>query len=345
MIKRSFWKNKKVLITGFSGFKGFWLSLLLTELGSDVYGISKQNISSEIYNEFSKKNKYTKNFELDIYSRDKLHQVLDKIQPNVVFHLAAQSLVIKSKLDPYETINSNIIGSFNLLHWISTNSSKITTVVATTDKVYKFPQKNNVETDPLGSFELYGATKVSLENIIDTFNNDKNTLNKFSVIRSGNVLGGGDGGENRILTDVLLAIKSKSEIYLRNPNSIRPWQHVLDSIGGYVLTAQYTELNNNFEKFNLNSDQNNEFNVFELTKKLVDRFGFDNTIKIDKNSNYVESKELRIDSSKAMKLLAWKPQNNIDDIVEKIYDWEKAKDEGNVESISINQIKEYLENT
>ena len=148
----------------------------------------------------------------------------------------------------------------------------------------------------LGSFEFYGASKAALENMIDAFNNDKNSINKISVVRSGNVLGGGDGGENRILTDIIKSINNKNNLTLRNPESVRPWQFILDSIGGYILVAQHHFENKTFDKFNLNSDELNEISVLELSNKIIQKFDSKISVNIKENKDLSESKELRINS-------------------------------------------------
>ena len=269
MIDKNFWKNKKVLITGHTGFKGFWMFLLLKELGSNVYGLSIQKNSSEIYKTFSQYEKIENEDFIDIRDSDKLANFIQDLKPDIIFHLAAQSLVHRAKDNPKDTLEINILGSFNLLNITTKSKKRMGVVVATTDKVYEHPEQINTEESALGSFEFYGASKVGLENVIDAFNNDIETRNKISRVRSGNVLGGGDGGENRLLTDIITSISSNQNINLRNPDSIRPWQFVLDSVGGYLLVAQENFENNISEKYNLSSETAENITVFELTKKLV----------------------------------------------------------------------------
>ena len=343
MIDTNFWKDKKVLITGYSGFKGFWLNLLLLKLGADVYGISKEGVHSEIFDKYNKIEKDNKNTFIDIENKHDLVPYLNSLNPDVIFHLAAQSLVITSKLDPKSTLETNIMGSFNILEWVVNSDKKITTVVATTDKVYKYPEKKNLEDSPLGSFEFYGASKVAVENIVDVFNNDKDSFNKISVVRSGNVLGGGDGGENRILTDILKSINENVNLSLRNPDSIRPWQFILDSIGGYVLTAQHHALNNTYDKFNLNSDELNEISVITLTNKIIKKFKSNISVTIEKKEKISESNALRIDSTKAKNTLLWNHFYNVEEIIENIYDWEKNKNSDDLGTVVTAQIKHYLD--
>ena len=278
MIDKNFWKDKKVLVTGHSGFKGFWMFLLLKKLGSNVFGVSIEKNSSEIYKIFSQYEKIENEEFIDIR-----------------------------------------------------------------DKVYEHPDQINTEENSLGSFEFYGASKVGLENIIDAFNNDVETRNKISRVRSGNVLGGGDGADNRLLTDIISSIKSDKNIYLRNPDSIRPWQFVLDSVGGYLLVAQENFENNLPEKYNLNSEKADNITVFELTKKLVKKFESPVEIIIDSNDKYSEAKELRISSKKAAKKLNWKNFYKPEEFIENIFLWENIKSEPGVIEATNKQVIEYIE--
>ena len=343
MIDKNFWKGKNVLVTGHSGCKGFWMSLLLEKLESNVYGLSVKKNSSEIYKTFSKYKKFTNEEFIDIRDGDKLVNFLEELKPDVVFHLAAQSLVHTAKHKPKDTLEINILGSFNLLNFITKSNKRMGVVVATTDKVYKHPEQINIEKNSLGSFEFYGASKVGLENIIDAFNNDIDTVNKISKVRSGNILGGGDGGENRLLTDIINSIKNNENINLRNPNSIRPWQFVLDSVGGYLLVAQENFEKNIPETYNLNSATAGNDTVLELTKKLVNRFESPIEIIIDNNNEYIEAKELRISSKKAVKKLNWKNFYNTEETIENIFLWENLKLNPSVIEVTYNQVNEYLE--
>tara|TARA_Y100000748_G_scaffold302664_1_gene305429 strand:- start:1583 stop:2626 length:1044 start_codon:yes stop_codon:yes gene_type:complete len=343
MIDKNFWKDKKVLVTGHSGFKGFWMFLLLKKLGSNVFGVSIEKNSSEIYKIFSQYEKIENEEFIDIRDGDRLANFIEDLKPDIVFHLAAQSLVHTAKNNPKETLEINILGSFNLLNTVTKSKKRTGVIVATTDKVYEQPDQINTEENSLGSFEFYGASKVGLENIIDAFNNDVETRNKISRVRSGNVLGGGDGADNRLLTDIISSIKSDKNIYLRNPDSIRPWQFVLDSVGGYLLVAQENFESNIPEKYNLNSEKADNITVFELTKKLVKKFESPVEIIIDSNDKYSEAKELRISSKKAAKKLNWKNFYKPEEFIENIFLWENIKSEPGVIEATNKQVIEYIE--
>lgn len=341
MIDSSFWNGKKVLITGFSGFKGFWLNLILNKLGSEVYGVSKQNLNSQIFLEYSKNQKYKNNYLTDVADFKKLKNIIHEVKPDILFHFAAQPLVKTSKTNPETTLETNIVGTFNVLEIVKNSEWDIVSVIATTDKVYEFPSKNNKESDPLGSVELYSATKVSCENIINAYNLNEDSKNKFSIVRSGNVLGGGDGGEHRLLTDILYAIDNKVNIKIRNPNSIRPWQFILDSLGGYILTAQqHHNISHNI--FNFSNQDLNELSVLELTNTILNKFSSDIKVVVSDEDTFLESEELRIDSSKAKNILNWNALYDLEDITEKLYEWEISKQNFNVIETSHKHVVEYL---
>jgi CDP-glucose 4,6-dehydratase len=340
-INSNFWSNKKVLVTGHTGFKGSWLSQFLKYQEAKVCGLSNYDVISDNYHSMDK-NIFTEEFELDIVSDIKdVESLFLKNEFEVVFHLAAQGIVSTAKANPLGTINSNIVGTFNVLNSINQASNPSTLVISTTDKVYLNTSINNIESDHLGGKEFYSASKAATEHIISAFTNSekKQDLN-VGVIRSGNVLGGGDGGKDRIQTDVIKSLKNGEDIVLRNPKSVRPWQFILDSISGYVLTAQYCNENRKNEIFNLNSKPNNDYTVENLVKAFICSWTSKKINIIHKNSDMYESDILTIDSSKANKLLNWKAIEDINSIASKTVKWEKENMKGN--NISFLQIEEYL---
>lgn len=337
MINKSFWKNKKVLITGFSGFKGFWLYQILKRLGSEVFGISLEGNNSEIYELASKLGSIKNDIKLDICNNELLDNLVNSISPDIVFHFAAQPLVFTAKNEPIKTINTNVIGTFNILESLRKSEKRVGIIVATTDKVYKNPDNNNTEESELGAFEIYGATKVCQELIIDSFNMDPFFINKISVVRSGNVLGGGDGAKDRLLTDILYSIATNNDIVLRHPNSIRPWQFIFDSLSGYVLTAELNYLTNRADKFNLHSPNLENLTVLEIANHLKSKFLSTSDIVVKENMN-LESNILRLNSNKANKILNWEPKFNLEETVQMIYEWEISKKNNDI----LNIIEEHL---
>ena len=339
MIDQGFWKNRKVLITGHTGFKGSWLACYLNYLGSEVYGLSDSEIISENYERIDKKKTFQSEYNLNISDNsNKLTKVFNQ-DFDFVFHLAAQGVVSTAKIKPLETLVTNIIGTFNVMNLVNENEKINGLVISTTDKVYSDTANSNLEESSLGGKEFYSSSKASAEHIISAFINtiSRKDLN-IGVVRSGNVLGGGDGGKDRIVTDIINSLKNNEDIYLRNPGSIRPWQYILDSLNGYLMTGEYCVKNNQNEIFNLGSSENNEKKVMDLTENILKNWNSDKNIEIkQKQNSFYESEFLRIDSKKANNILGWQPLFDLEMISTAIVDWYKSDSD----EITIDQIDEF----
>lgn len=339
MIDQGFWKNRKVLITGHTGFKGSWLACYLNYLGSEVYGLSDSEIISENYERIDKKKTFQSEYNLNISdNNNELTKVFNQ-DFDFVFHLAAQGVVSTAKIKPLETLVTNIIGTFNVMNLVNENEKINGLVISTTDKVYSDTANSNLEESSLGGKEFYSASKASTEHIISAFINtiSRKDLN-IGVVRSGNVLGGGDGGKDRIVTDIINSLKNNEDIYLRNPGSIRPWQYILDSLNGYLMTGEYCVKNNQNEIFNLGSSENNEKKVMDLTENILKNWNSDKNIEIkQKQNSFYESEFLRIDSKKANNILGWQPLFDLEMISTAIVDWYKSDND----EITIDQINEF----
>ena len=339
MIDQGFWKNRKVLITGHTGFKGSWLACYLNYLGSEVYGLSDSEIISENYERIDKKKTFQSEYKLNISdNNNELTKVFNQ-DFDFVFHLAAQGVVSTAKIKPLETLVTNIIGTFNVMNLVNENEKINGLVISTTDKVYSDTANSNLEESSLGGKEFYSASKASTEHIISAFINtiSRKDLN-IGVVRSGNVLGGGDGGKDRIVTDIINSLKNNEDIYLRNPGSIRPWQYILDSLNGYLMTGEYCVKNNQNEIFNLGSSENNEKKVMDLTENILKNWNSDKNIEIKQKQNlFYESEFLRIDSKKANNILGWQPLFDLEMISTAIVDWYKSDSD----EITIDQIDEF----
>tara|TARA_B100000282_G_scaffold224816_1_gene167723 strand:+ start:128 stop:1162 length:1035 start_codon:yes stop_codon:yes gene_type:complete len=339
MIDQGFWKNRKVLITGHTGFKGSWLACYLNYLGSEVYGLSDSEIISENYERIDKKKTFQSEYNLNISdNNNELTKVFNQ-DFDFVFHLAAQGVVSTAKIKPLETLVTNIIGTFNVMNLVNENEKINGLVISTTDKVYSDTANSNLEESSLGGKEFYSASKASTEHIISAFINtiSRKDLN-IGVVRSGNVLGGGDGGKDRIVTDIINSLKNNEDIYLRNPGSIRPWQYILDSLNGYLMTGEYCVKNNQNEIFNLGSSENNEKKVMDLTENILKNWNSDKNIEIkQKQNSFYESEFLRIDSKKANNILGWQPLFDLEMISTAIVDWYKSDSD----EITIDQIDEF----
>jgi CDP-glucose 4,6-dehydratase len=343
----SFWTGKNVLITGHTGFKGSWLTVLLHYLGAEVHGISREK-KEGIYTKANISSLCKTEYFLDISKKNKedIDKIIAIINPEIVFHFAAQSLVIKSYEDPSDTVYSNIIGTFNILESANLNNSIKTLVIATTDKVYKYPNAENKEDSELGGQDFYSSTKVSAELLIRSYiNSQKRNGLSISVIRSGNVIGGGDRAENRLITDLVKSLTESKDFTLRMPKSIRPWQYVLDSLVGYIMVAESSYKNNESEIYNLNSELNNKYNSQQISQIMFDTWKPNkNKVQILQNTEieYKEVDILKINSKKAKKKLNWYAKYNIQKIIEEIVSWEKHHIENNGPEFSISQVEEFL---
>ena len=241
-INRKFWKNKKVFITGHTGFKGSWLSIFLTHLGAEVTGYSlKPNTNPSLFNLAKVNNVIKKSIIADIRDYKKLYSEIKKSKASIIFHLAAQPLVRLSYIHPKDTFDVNFSGTLNILQIIKRLKNISTGIIITTDKVYNI-NKNKIfkETDSLGGLDPYSSSKVCVEYLFNSYNESffKDNKQMIATVRAGNVIGGGDYSLDMLIPDIYKSANSKKSITLRNPSSIRPWQHVLEPLSGYLLLAQ-----------------------------------------------------------------------------------------------------------
>ena len=234
-------KNKKVIVTGHTGFKGSWLTLWLTKLGANVLGISKNIPTKPSHFESIKLKKKIRHKIININNYDEISKIFKTYQPSFVFHLAAQSLVSKSYDNPIETFNTNAVGTLNILESLKQVKKKCVVVIITSDKVYKNLEitKGYKEDNILGGKDPYSGSKAAAENIINSYIHsyfDKAKSKIFlSIARAGNVIGGGDWSQDRIVPDCIKSWSKNKQVIIRNPNSTRPWQHVLEAVGGYLI--------------------------------------------------------------------------------------------------------------
>ena len=314
-MNKQFWKNKKVLITGHTGFKGRWLSLLLEFLGANVYGISLTSSNTKIYYTLIKKNYY-----FDINDFNKLNKVIKKIKPQVVFHLAAQSLVLSGYKKIVDTYKTNFMGTINVLEVSKMLRSTKALLITTTDKVYKNKGKNIFfhENSELGGKDPYSASKAACEIAIQSYikSNLTNHVNLASM-RAGNVIGGGDFASNRLMTDLIKHFQykknRKKKLIIRNPNSIRPWQYVLDVVSGYILLAEKLYTNKKFiGSFNFGPNKNlTKIKVKQIVKefqKYFDKKG--NIIFKDNIINNKEEEKIFLTTNKIKKFLKFRNKIN-----------------------------------
>ena len=344
-------KNKKVIITGHTGFKGTWLTFWLYILGARVTGISKDLPSKpSLFNILKLSNKI-KDVRLDIRNLKKLQKTFKKIKPNFIFHLAAQPLVKKSYKNPIETFTSNILGTLNVLESVKQIKGKCTSIIITSDKSYKNLEikRGYHENDILGGSDPYSASKASAELIIksyiDSFYTSKKNNKFFAVARAGNVIGGGDWSDDRLIPDCVKAWSKKRVVVIRNPNSTRPWQHVFEALRGYLILSIKLNKNEKLhgEAFNFGPKNNQNKKVIDLVIEIKKNWKNINwTIKKSKNI-YKESNLLKLNSNKSKKYLKWQPVLNFSKTIEMVSKWYVSfyNKKNNIISISKKQVLDY----
>tara|TARA_A100001015_G_scaffold309702_1_gene409641 strand:+ start:1033 stop:2121 length:1089 start_codon:yes stop_codon:yes gene_type:complete len=348
----NFWKNKKVLLTGHTGFKGTWASVLLFKLGAKVYGLSlEDNTDCTFYNEanISKKFQVTKN--IDINDLHHLEKFFKAVNPDVILHFAAQPLVLESYRNPIETFKTNVIGTANIFEAARNLNFLKSIICVTSDKCYKnneqvWPYR---EIDPLGGIDPYSASKSCAEIVAASYWNsffNKSEI-KISTVRSGNVIGGGDYSKNRILTDINNCINENKTLQLRNPNATRPWQHVIEPIYGYLSLVEnhFSNKVKNFDSFNFGPELGSYKSVYELCMETSNAWGTKLKIEIEKDNKYHESQKLSLDSSKVKDAINWRPRWNFNQTVTKTVKWYKNILDGkNAYDLCLNDIETYEEN-
>ena len=333
---KKFWKKKKVFITGHTGFKGSWLCIVLNHLGSKINGYSLKPEKNSLFNKSKILKNLSSNHFSDINNIIKLKKALKRAKPEIIFHLAAQPLVIESYKKPLETFSTNMIGTVNLLESIKEIKSIKSVVIITTDKVYKI-NKKNIEYDELnqlGGFDPYSTSKVGAEIIVNSyiksFFNKTNLKYKISTARAGNVIGGGDFSKNRLVPDIIKAINNNKKLIIRNPNQIRPWQHVLDPLMGYMRLAekQYKgKIKDTNNCWNFGPNKTNFKKVIDIVNyiKKINKFNYN--VKVSKY--YKETEVLKLNSTKAKKVLGWSSKLSIRDTLNKTIEWNNLVKKGN----------------
>ena len=349
MINKSFWKNKKVLITGHTGFMGSWLTLWLHKLEAEICGYSKDIPTSPSLFETAKLSKYLKkDVRADLRENKKLKKVINNFKPQIIFHLAAQSSVLESYENSIDTITSNIIGTANLIESVKNLESLKSVIIVSTDKVYKNLEKNNIfiEGDPLGGDDIYSSSKACADLITQSYYNSFFIEKKigFGIVRAGNIIGGGDWKPFRLVPDCLKALSKNERVYLRNPGSVRPWQHVLEPLSGYIILAEkiYNGKKINSVIWNFGPSNSNCVSVKEMFLLLSKKYGNNSSYIISKKKYFPENKLLRINSKMSKKYLGWKQKLSLKKTIEFSVDWHKSwRKKDNMFDLCFKQISEY----
>jgi CDP-glucose 4,6-dehydratase len=340
----------KVLITGHTGFKGSWLSTILSLTGHELFGISLPPISGGIF-ESAKLNKlYTESYFQDICVAEDVHNIVKRVKPQMVFHLAAQPLVIESYKNPSRTIHSNVIGTMNLLEAIRKVSGVSKVLMVTTDKVYRNTGKiaGYEETEMLGGDDPYSVSKSMTDLMIQSWTKSFE-MPMTSIVRGGNVVGGGDRSENRLMPDLIQALIKKRSIKVRNPNSVRPWQHVLDCLNGYMTAMDYLDsFDIDDNTWNFGPDENQTMSVKQVCELAISGWPDGSDISISYENSELnrqkESEVLTLNSQKARKVLGWKNRLDYEQAIDLTLEWEfRVKNGENALGVTQNQITNFIQ--
>lgn len=348
-----FYKDKRVFLTGHTGFKGTWMLFWLNKIGATVKGYALEPKSNDDL--FNKVNGslICDSVIGDIRNKLKLENEILKFKPDIIFHFAAQPLVRLSYEIPSETFEVNAIGTANLLEGVKKLDNPCTIIIITTDKVYEnrewlYPYR---ESDALGGYDPYSASKACTELVVNSFRNSFFNLNNINnhgksiaTARAGNVIGGGDWSENRIVPDIVKAIINDQVIQIRNPNSIRPWQHVLEPIAGYLRLGQSLESDalRYSSSWNFGPNNGDEIKVEELVKIAIQEWGNGSYQIIEDAKSLHEAKNLRLDISKSIDGLNWSPKWSSKKAIEKTINFYKESLRNiDIDKLLIDNINEF----
>jgi len=345
------WEGKRITITGHLGFKGTWLSLWLMDMGAIVSGYSLENTSTPTMCKQIDLKLNGEELIGDIRDKRQLKEFLTRNNPEFVFAFAAQASVSESFSDPIFAWSTNVIGTLNTIESIKEIGNPCVAIFATTDKVYLNDENMQIfnEESRLGGYEPYSASKASSELVISSCRTAYSLTAKnirAATVRAGNVIGGGDWMKNRLIPDIIRSSESKFPLSIRNPNSIRPWQHVLDCLSGYLILAEKLFLSSDLiyqSAFNFSSNITDQIEVIEVVNKASRKISFDFKIQDDK-ALFPESKILNLDSSKSKNVLGWSPKFVIDDAINSTIDWYcEYLDNGNLREFTVSQIRKFAE--
>lgn len=345
------WKDKTVLLTGHTGFKGSWLALWLSSLGARVHGCALDPLTQPSLFEVGRvSGALQSDHRVDIRELTKLKEVVRKVQPEVVFHLAAQALVRESYAAPVETTASNVMGTVHLLEALRDTERLRAVVVVTTDKVYdnrEWPHPYR-EVDPLGGKDIYSASKAATEIMAAayraSFYSSKEVY--LATARAGNVIGGGDWAKDRLVPDCLRAFAAGEPVRLRCPAAVRPWQHVLEPLAGYLRLAEKLlspEAARFATSWNFGPGQWGDATVGEVATRLAELWGPGAEVQLDEGEHPAEAGMLRLDIHRSLDRLGWRPRWSLPEALGATVDWYRRFLDGDtvMEEMTRRQILEY----
>ncbi len=350
---RGFWRGKRVFLTGHTGFKGSWLSLWLASMGAEVTGYALEPPTRPSLFALCAIDTLVKSILSDIRDGDKLSATLVSARPEVVFHLAAQPLVRDSYKDPVGTYSTNVMGTVNLLEAVRRCGGVRAIVNVTTDKCYENREWiwGYRENEPLGGHDPYSSSKACSELVTAAYRNSffpadthHNHGVAVSSARAGNVIGGGDFATDRLIPDCVRAVLGREKIVLRNPGAVRPWQHVLDPLAGYLLLAQrLVEDGPRFaEAWNFGPGESDTRTVESVVRRFCEEWGEGATFVVEQGEHPHEAGQLRLDCSKARQRLGWTPLWSVSNALAMVVEWTRSwNGNGSVRETCLRQIKKF----
>ncbi len=357
MIDKEFWKDKKIFLTGHTGFKGGWLSLWLHRLGASVTGYALLPPTDPSIFELCGIGELMESVIADVRDGDLLASVMKRVSPEIVIHMAAQPLVRDSYRIPVETYSTNVMGTVNLLEAVRTCKSVKAVVNVTTDKCYENREWlwGYRETEPMGGYDPYSSSKACSELVTSAYRNsffNHADYNRHGVAiasaRAGNVIGGGDWAADRLIPDTIRAILAGEPVQIRNPYAIRPWQHVLEPLRGYLNLAMrlYNDGPEYGEGWNFGPSDDDAKPVKWIVSRMCELWANGACYEIDANDNCHEANYLKLDSSKARMRLGWQPQWDLEKALQSVIEWVTVySEDGDVRMCSLEQINTYEQNS
>lgn len=353
ILRPEFWKDKRVLITGHTGFKGSWLSLWLQALGAEVSGYSLPAPTSPSLFELARVAEQMQAIEGDVRDFEHLNRTIKSTRPEIVIHMAAQSLVRRSYLNPVETFATNVMGTVHLLEAARESDSLKAVIVVTSDKCYENREWvwGYREIDPMGGHDPYSSSKGCTELATAAFRNsffngtgERQSTAAVASARAGNVIGGGDWAEDRLLPDIMRGWLEGRSVLIRNPQAVRPWQHVLEPLGAYLLLAEnlYAEGESYAESWNFGPLEQDARPVSWIVDRCRLFWGDGARWEQDEQEHPHEANYLKLDCSKARARLGWEPRWNLERALEATVQWYRAYQSGDdVRQLTLRQIEEY----
>jgi CDP-glucose 4,6-dehydratase len=349
MVDRIFWQGKRVFITGHTGFKGSWLSLWLALLKAEVKGYSLAPPTSPSLFNVARVDEVVDSQVGDIRDQEDLHKAMTLFNPDILIHMAAQPLVRYSYDEPIETYEVNVLGTAKVLEAARSCPNLKAIINITTDKCYENDgrQQGYKEDDPMGGYDPYSSSKGCAELVASAYN--RSFLKKQGIglasVRAGNVIGGGDWADDRLIPDILKSFEQNNPVVIRNPRATRPWQHVLEPLSGYLILAQklYKDQDKYAEGWNFGPNANDVKPVDWILDNMILQWPSSSWV-LDQNASPHEADFLKLDISKAKSKLGWRPVWDLDSTLKKIISWHKAwLNEEDMKAICFREIDDYMQ--